>query len=67
MCIKLFFLGILTYLKPSPNNSGALLLCSPLLTERDSALGSVVLTEKDDGCGGAADSQIRFHLCSLQI
>ena len=33
-----------------------------LLTEKDSTLAFAVLAVGDNGCGGAADSQIRFHL-----
>lgn len=33
-----------------------------LLTDKDSTLAFAMLALGDNGCGGAADSQIRFHL-----
>lgn len=33
-----------------------------LLTEKDSTLAFAMLAMRNNGCGGAADSQIRFHL-----
>lgn len=47
--------SILNCLKPSPSDSGALLLC-------DLNWAGFYFSICSAGCGGVADSEIRFHL-----